>query len=377
MQHRGVEVVHVHRILHRVVAELVRGAEGDAGLDAAARQPDGERARVMVAAQELRVVPALVHGGAAELAAPDHEGRVQEPALLQVLDQGGRGLVDLAAQRRQAVHDVVALARPVVVPAAVVELHEAHAPLHEPPRQQAVVAERPLARLDAVHLLDRFRLLRHVGQVGDARLHPEGQLVGSDARVDLRIAGHGAVGRVHLAEHVEGLAAVLGPHPGRVGQEQDGIALGPELHSLIDGGQESAPPARLAAVGSVLAREQHHETRQVLRLGSEAVGHPRPHAGATHDLVARVHEDLGRGVVELRGVDRAHDRELVRDLAQVWQEVGDLRSGLPALLERVRRAQELGCALDEGEALALHELVGDRLAVVLAELGLLVEEVHL
>jgi hypothetical protein len=91
----------------------------------------------------------------------------------------------------------------------------------------------------------------------------------------------------------------------------------------------------------------------------------------------RVREDLGGGRVELRGVDRAHERELVGHGAQVGPKLGDLGSGLAALQELVGGAQQLGLALDEGEALAFHELVGDRLAVGFAELGLVVEEVHL
>ena len=154
---------------------------------------------MVVAAQVLGIVASLVHGRAAELPAPHHERRVQQAPLLQVPHQRRRGLVDLAAQGGQAVDDVVALARAVVVPAAVVELHKAHAALHEPARQEAVVGEGALAGLHAVHPLDRLRLPRDVRQLGDARLHAEGHLVGRDAGVDLGIAGIAAVDGVHLA----------------------------------------------------------------------------------------------------------------------------------------------------------------------------------
>ena len=78
MKHRGVQVVDVDHVLDGVVAELVGLAVGDAGLDAAAGQPDGKALDVMVAAV------ALVHRRAAELAAPDHQRVVQQAALLQV-----------------------------------------------------------------------------------------------------------------------------------------------------------------------------------------------------------------------------------------------------------------------------------------------------
>ena len=40
----------------------------------------------------------------------------------------------------------------MVVPVGVVELHEPHPALDQPPRQQAVIRERRLARLGAVEL---------------------------------------------------------------------------------------------------------------------------------------------------------------------------------------------------------------------------------
>jgi hypothetical protein len=54
---------------------------------------------MMVAPEVLRVVPAFVHGRAPELPAPHHECLLQQPALLQVLDEGGRRLVGLLAAR--------------------------------------------------------------------------------------------------------------------------------------------------------------------------------------------------------------------------------------------------------------------------------------
>src|SRR5438105_1552505 len=50
VQERGLEVVDVHGIFGDVVAKIVRLAEGDAALDAAAGQPDRIATRVMVAA---------------------------------------------------------------------------------------------------------------------------------------------------------------------------------------------------------------------------------------------------------------------------------------------------------------------------------------
>ena len=55
VQDRGVQVVDVDGVLDDVVAVVVGLAVGDAGLDAAAGQPDREAARMVVAAVILAV----------------------------------------------------------------------------------------------------------------------------------------------------------------------------------------------------------------------------------------------------------------------------------------------------------------------------------
>ena len=83
------QVVDVDRVVGDVVAEVVGLAVGDAGLDAAAGQPDGEAARVVVAAVVVGGQRALAVDRPAELAAPDDQRVVEQAALLQVGDQGG------------------------------------------------------------------------------------------------------------------------------------------------------------------------------------------------------------------------------------------------------------------------------------------------
>ncbi len=87
----------------------------------------------------------LDHRRAAELAAPDDQRVVEQPAPLQVEHQRRGGPVGLAALGLQAAGDVG-----VVVPALVIEVDEPDAPLDQPAGEQAVVGERRLARLGAV-----------------------------------------------------------------------------------------------------------------------------------------------------------------------------------------------------------------------------------
>src|SRR5919107_1403574 len=53
-------------------------------------------------------------------------------------------------------------------PRAVIELHEPHAALDQPARQQAVVRERHLSRVGAVHLVNPRRLAGDIGELWHA-----------------------------------------------------------------------------------------------------------------------------------------------------------------------------------------------------------------
>ena len=96
VQDGRVQIMHVDFVLDHVEAQFVAFADGDAGLDAAARQPHGERVRMMIAA----VIPALHHRRAAEFAAPDDQRVVEQAALLQICDQSGAGLIGVVAVLR-------------------------------------------------------------------------------------------------------------------------------------------------------------------------------------------------------------------------------------------------------------------------------------
>ena len=85
---RRMEVVHVHRVLRDVVAEVVGAAVGHAGLDAAAGHPEGEATRVVIAAINVAGQLALAVGSASKFSSPDNEGIIKHASLLEVFDQG-------------------------------------------------------------------------------------------------------------------------------------------------------------------------------------------------------------------------------------------------------------------------------------------------
>ena len=173
VQERRVQVVDLNTVFRHVVPVVVRLAVADSGFDPAAREPHREAPRVVVAAVVLVGEPALTIHRSPELTAPDHQRVFQQPAGLQVGEEGRGGAVGVAALRFDLLGQV-----DVLVPAAVIELHEPHVAFDQPAREQTVRGERPgLLRVCAVELERRFRLFGEVGQLRHALLHPERHLV--------------------------------------------------------------------------------------------------------------------------------------------------------------------------------------------------------
>src|SRR5262245_49476831 len=124
MKQGRVQVVDVDRILGDVVTVVIGVAEAHAGFDAAAGQPDGEAARVMVPAIVIRRQGSLAINRSAELSTPDHQGIVEQAALLEIGDEGGGSLIGIAALAADLPGQVG-----VLVPTTVEELNKADAAL--------------------------------------------------------------------------------------------------------------------------------------------------------------------------------------------------------------------------------------------------------
>ena len=84
VEDRRLQVVDVDGVFGDVVAEFVGFADDGSRFGAAAGQPHGEREGVVVAAFAAGNVAAanFIHGGAAELAAPDYERFLEQAAAL-------------------------------------------------------------------------------------------------------------------------------------------------------------------------------------------------------------------------------------------------------------------------------------------------------
>jgi hypothetical protein len=82
VQYCGVQVVYVNRVLAGFVAQFVGRTLGESALHAAAGEPERKALVVVVAA-----VGVLAVRRAAELASPDQERIVEQPALAQIGQQ--------------------------------------------------------------------------------------------------------------------------------------------------------------------------------------------------------------------------------------------------------------------------------------------------
>ena len=134
------------------------------------------------------------------------------------------------------------------------------------------------------------------------------------------ISGSPALGQLELVELVqvvEQLAAHGARHARRVGEVEDRVAGGAELHALVLAGQEAAAPVvveeELAAGVLLVARGHHDEGGQVVVEAAQAVAEPRADAGPARLLGAGQVERDGRRVVDLRAGHRLDEADVVGD----------------------------------------------------------------
>jgi hypothetical protein len=126
---------------------------------------------------------ALGENSAAELAPPDDESILEQPPLIEMLDQRGCRLISILTLAANGFGEIE-----VLIPTHVEELHEADIPLCESPCQQAVggvTAGAPYIR--TIEVENMQRLFFNIGQIGNAGLHAEGHFILGDTGLNLGI----------------------------------------------------------------------------------------------------------------------------------------------------------------------------------------------
>ena len=122
MQDRRVQVMHMDRVLNGSQTDGIGRSVSQAAAHARSRQPDGIAPGIVIASLTL-----FAHRHPSELATPDHQRVVEQPALPQIAQQTGDRLIGLATHRRVIVEHIRVSIPTVRVSG--INLHEADAPL--------------------------------------------------------------------------------------------------------------------------------------------------------------------------------------------------------------------------------------------------------
>src|SRR5687768_13597037 len=131
MKNGRLKVPDVNWIFDYIVREVVGFSVDNSTLHSAARHPNCEAPRMVVAAVVFRCQPPLRVNRPPELAAPDQQRVVQHAALFEVLHEAVTRAIDVLALARQ-MSGRVGMHIPAVQP----DLHEARATLEEPSRRE-------------------------------------------------------------------------------------------------------------------------------------------------------------------------------------------------------------------------------------------------
>ena len=216
------EVVEVDLSGDRTEPELIGFPVHDAAFDSASGHPGAEAFGLMFAAMFFdgsSPAEVLAPWCSSELAAPDHEGVVEETARLEVEDECGTGQVASSTAFGEAATDIA-----MMVPSIHGDLDEADAGFAEAPCEETCAAI-PVGRFfsDSVEFFGGIAFLRDVHEIGCGRLHAERGLEAIDHALHLSVACiSGEQASVHALDEVEAVAL--------------GVAIGGGVFEEIDGG---------------------------------------------------------------------------------------------------------------------------------------------
>lgn len=235
---RGVEIVDGGAAIDDVEAEVVGGADG-AWADACSGEPAGEGVAVVFAAEAVEIFgAALGVGRAAEFCEEEDERVVEETAEIEIVEEGGDGLIDFGGGVGEAFFEFA-----VLIPAWVEELDEADPVFAETACEETIGGEGALvAGVGAVEVEGFGVLGGKVCEGRDGALHAEGELVLFDASGDGGVAAEGEFVELDGAESVERAALEVWGEPVGVTEVEDGFASGAEGDALVVGGEEAAVP---------------------------------------------------------------------------------------------------------------------------------------
>ena len=109
-------------------------------------------------------------------------------------------------------------------------------------------------------------------------------------------------------------------------------------------------------LSAVACADENDKPRKISGFGTETVQQPRPHARATGNDAARIHERMRRIMIDLLGVHRADQTQIIRHSAQLLEMFAHFQTALAIPLESPLGAQTFeGLTLQLGQLLAFGE----------------------
>lgn len=320
-------------------------------------------------------------GHAAELGAENEERISEQSSPLEIEKERGGGLIEhfgvawiLRGDGLVAVPIADAFAHRI---RTIEDLHEADALLAQTTREDAIPRVTSLHSIRgiirAIHFQNVRGLAAEIGERGYGHLHLRGELIAGDARGEFTVAGEFLEMTL-----VESLQEVCGGAVGAGGdaigscEEADGI-LGIESGALIRGGQEGGAPVVARGLRIAARIWNGNVGRQIFVFGAERVVHPSTGGWKTFERLSGGHEGLA-GAVRVRLRRHAvEEKEVVRALTELRQQVGSHLARLAAWFEIAQWFDEVALLALEGDDVA----AGHGLVVVFKKSGLVVEGIDM
>ena len=271
----------------------------------------------------------------------------------------------------------VITSRTVRVPAPMKQLNETHSRLGQAPRKETIVAERFLARLGPVKLMNVVRLGLDVHYAGHRHLHAKRHFVLRNASDGFRVTGFLVGFFIEILQGIQGQPPNIAGHACWVLHIKDGASHATALHTLVNAGQEPATPQCLARARRTTSGKQHNVTWQIGVLRPKSPRDPRTLRWISKPWKTGVNNELGRRVVELVRRHRFHEANVVNHLGKLRQTIRDPGPALPVLLEGELRAQQLGSTLNERKALSGQILLRTIQTIQLLQFRFVIEQLEL
>ena len=176
------QIAHVNDVFLRMITELVRRSVADATLDSTACHPHGKAFDMMIPACSPF---ALEHRSTPEFATPDDQSVFEQATLFEIGQESPGGTVGQATTNLHVVGQAT-----MMIPSAVIQVNEAHPPLHQPASKKTIGSVATVTRFGSVELKCGRRFVRTAINP-ERRLHAKSHLVGGDSSVDLGVGPKG------------------------------------------------------------------------------------------------------------------------------------------------------------------------------------------